>query len=388
MKNKVGPPVEGNDFFGREKEFNYVWKLLQDENNLIFPSPRRVGKTSFALKHIAYAKANQWHTISVNMEKVTSETKFIELLIEQLKTLSNWEKIKDKGEKIIEGLKSLKPKLNLGSVELQLEWKEKKEDLYKEVFSLFNHNEKTLIFIDELTVLLHNIITKDETAGKQNATDFLELLRSIRQVPKSKIRWIFCSSVGIENFMLKHQLSFTMNDTMDYKLKSFTVEESHQMLTLLAKSNNLSLSDELITAIIAKLDYCQPYFLQIIFEKIKSLHSVEDIPIDQAIIPLAYESILTGKHFNTWIERLEEQYQNDQDMAFKILKHICQERKSKREQLLNALSGNTNESWENEKKLSDLLYMLSNDGYLTEESGFYQFQSPLLRDFWFKRFVK
>jgi uncharacterized protein len=32
--------------------------------------------------------------------------------------------------------------------------------------------------------------------------------------------------------------------------------------------------------------------------------------------------------------------------------------------------------------------MLTNDGYLIEEDGLYQFRSPLLRDFWFNRFVK
>ena len=38
--------------------------------------------------------------------------------------------------------------------------------------------------------------------------------------------------------------------------------------------------------------------------------------------------------------------------------------------------------------LSRLLYMLKNDGYLTENSALYLFRSPLLRDFWLKRFVR
>ena len=35
-----------------------------------------------------------------------------------------------------------------------------------------------------------------------------------------------------------------------------------------------------------------------------------------------------------------------------------------------------------------VLRMLLNDGYLLEKNGKYTFRSPLLRDFWFDRFVK
>lgn len=36
----MGPPVTGNDFFGREDELGYAWLLLQNGNNLMLPSPK------------------------------------------------------------------------------------------------------------------------------------------------------------------------------------------------------------------------------------------------------------------------------------------------------------------------------------------------------------
>jgi len=52
VKNVVGAPAEGNDFFGRTKEIERAIELLEDGNNLILAAPRRVGKSSFARKLI------------------------------------------------------------------------------------------------------------------------------------------------------------------------------------------------------------------------------------------------------------------------------------------------------------------------------------------------
>ena len=45
MKIFVGPPVEGINFFGREKEQRQLWRKLET-NNLLMLAPRRIGKTS------------------------------------------------------------------------------------------------------------------------------------------------------------------------------------------------------------------------------------------------------------------------------------------------------------------------------------------------------
>jgi len=71
-----------------------VWERIQNGNNLIFPSPRRVGKTSFAFKIADRAQAEGWRTVKLNLEKVTSEQKLVELFIEELKNGSQWEKNK------------------------------------------------------------------------------------------------------------------------------------------------------------------------------------------------------------------------------------------------------------------------------------------------------
>lgn len=387
MEIKTGTPVEGDDFFGREKELAYAWKRIKAGNNLIFPSPRRVGKTSFALKLLEIAKKEGWHTISINLEKNAGEKEFIETFVDELKKLSNWEILKEKGNSFLNFLKQFKPSFEHGAIKVSLEWQNHKEDVYKQLADLLDHEKPTLIFMDELTVLLSNIIKQED--GQRNVASFLHWMRELRIKSGSKIRWIFCSSVGIENFTHTNRLGKTMNDVPDYLLKSFDVDTSKAMLEKLGNDNDLELSEEINEAIVQKISFCLPFFLQIMFEKISYLHEVEGIRKDINIVNAAYKLLIDGGDFNTWIERIDEQYGSKAKYAFIILKHICQENQgSKRDNLVNVLSAIIQDIEEVENLVSDLLYMLKNDGYLLEENSMYIFRSPLLRDFWFNRFVK
>jgi len=386
MKNIIGPPVVGDDFFGRDDELNFVWGLIESGNNIVLPSPRRVGKTSFALRLIEIAQSKGWNVISINMEQNSGEQDFVETFVEELKKLSTWEKVKDKGNKLLDLLKQFKPSVDYGEVRFTLDWQLHKEETYHQLANLLDQNKETLIFLDELTALLNTIIKEDD--GLKNTIHFMHWMREFRQ-KKSKIRWLFCSSVGIENFTHTYGIGNTMNDTQDYALRSFNVLVSKSMLSKLSIDNNLPLSDELQSAIINKLIYCTPYFLQLMFLKINFLHTIESKPLDDLIVEIGFKELTEEKHFNTWIERIEEQYGDLKNYAFSMLSHICLEKTgTKRTSLENIISKTIQDQEEVQKIVSKLLYMLKNDGYLIEENGLHGFRSPLLREFWYNRFVQ
>lgn len=48
ITNKVGPPVTGDDFYGRTEELSRAIKYLDTNHSLVLSAPRRIGKTSFA----------------------------------------------------------------------------------------------------------------------------------------------------------------------------------------------------------------------------------------------------------------------------------------------------------------------------------------------------
>jgi uncharacterized protein len=387
MEIKTGAPVEGDDFFGREKELEYVWKRIKAGNNFILPSPRRVGKTSFVLKLLVMAEKEGWKTISLNLERNKSEQAFVEELLEEIKKISIWEKIKSKGTKLTETFKNLKPTFEHGDYKVSLEWNQVKDDIYKQLAEIIDHEKPTLIFMDELTVLLSNILKQEN--GHFQVSNFLHWMRDLRIQSGSKIRWVYCSSVGIENFTHLHNISATLNDVTEYMLKSFDAQTSKSMMKLLGESNDLKLKDEIQNEIIEKLAYTIPYFIQLVFEKILYFKEVEDVHLNTEIVQLAYDALTIGSHFNPWIERINIQYESNTKYAFSVLKFLCQEKNGvNRESLMNSISNLELDHIETEILLGNVIYMLSNDGYILNDEGLYRFRSPLLRDFWLNRFVQ
>ncbi len=85
INNITGSPVEGENFFGREKELEFAWNHINKGNSLILSAPRRVGKSSFAKKILTLAKSKGWNTLEINLEEIKSEEGFIKIFIEGLK---------------------------------------------------------------------------------------------------------------------------------------------------------------------------------------------------------------------------------------------------------------------------------------------------------------
>lgn len=79
MKNKVGIPARGNDFFKRETEVQKILLRLADGNNLQITAPRRVGKTSI-LWHLRDNKINGYTYVYIDTEAVADTEDFQETI--------------------------------------------------------------------------------------------------------------------------------------------------------------------------------------------------------------------------------------------------------------------------------------------------------------------
>lgn len=386
MNNKTGSPVIGDDFFGREKELEFAWGKINTGNSFILAAPRRVGKTSFALRLLDLAKEKNWNILQINLEEIKTEAGFVTLFIEKIKQQSWWQKIKDGSGIIDRLLTSIKPTFEHEGIKASLEWQSKKPDIYETLKKLVDHGENTLIMVDEVTILLNSFLV-DKEDGVQNATFFLNWLRSFRQVAGTKIRWVFCSSIGIDNFTHQHQLSYTFNDVDSFPIGAFDLETGRQLLIELSKSDNVSLPDEIISSILSKIGWQLPYFIQLFYSKIIYSKQVEDQPLTEATVQGVYKKLISEKHLNTWDERLKD-YGILETNARLVLNRLCRiPTGEKRELLETALVARIDDSDERKKVLSQLLYMLANDGYLAENDGRYIFRSPLIKDFWYNRFI-
>ena len=67
MRNIIGPPVVGDDLYGRDYELARLWEHLENGEHLLMLAPRRVGKTSLMLD-LKQAPRENWDVIPVDVE--------------------------------------------------------------------------------------------------------------------------------------------------------------------------------------------------------------------------------------------------------------------------------------------------------------------------------
>ena len=373
---KTGLPVEGDDFYGREKELQYAWDYhLSKGVSLKLSAPRRVGKSSFAKRMLKIAEGNGWKTMYLDLEGLSDESVFVKEFKKELESAKWWDKA---GEIVLKTFESIK--LDVGEIDGNV-WR---NDTYGKIKRLIEKEEKMLIVVDELTIYLNHLLTLDD--GKEKVEFFLEWLRKFRQT--TKVRWIFCSSVGIDSFASMHQLSKHLNDLHPYPIGAFSELEAKDFISRLEVDEKAQFTEENIQYVLDKIKWYLPFFIQIFVEKINHIIVIENKRLSNDTIDEAYNRLIKENIFNTWSERLKDYGEYEYDARI-MLKQCTLPEGVSRENLLALLSSRKGD-WDIEKletRVAELLTMLQNDGYLVEENGKYIFRSPLIRDFWYRRFI-
>ena len=386
ISNKIGPPVEGEDFFGREKEIRKANRLLDSNHSLLLSAPRRIGKSSLAKRLIEEKKQQGWKCVYIDLEETTTEEGFLRLVIESFKKNGIWKQLTVGMSKGVATLLDRIEKVTIGGVvDFNIGKREEQEDLYKNLKELIKHDEDTFIVVDELTLFL-GILNKSEN-GAEKVAFILNWLRSLRQVSKTNVRWLFCGSVGLRNFTSAMNLGYTINDLMEFGLGELSREEAKGLLSGLCKSEDMEMSEELINYTLDKLHWNIPYFIQVIFSKLAEEYEDE---VTKESIDIAYNKLCSENYLSTWSERLSE-YREFEVPARQILKSLStQPAGMERDAMLNILMTGQDASKveEIDYLLSKVLEMLENDGYILKMDSIRAFRSPLLRDYWFNKFVQ
>ena len=337
LKLKIGSPVAGEDFFGRNAELRKAETLIED-NNLMLAAPRRVGKTSFAKRLMEVQSAKGWNTIFIDLEEITNTEHFFKAFYDELMTL---------------------PESN---------------DDFKELAEVLNMlDNHTLIVFDELTVLLESLSALND--GDQMVRTFLNQFRALRSATTEKCSWLICSSVGVRNFTTQHNLSDTINDVADFDLGAFSDEEATAFVAQLSQSIGVEINGKVTRYMLDKIGWNIPYFIQLILSRLPIGE------ISKANIDDAYNGLLQTGSFDTWHERLNKEYGKNKDAAKLVLQYLCIDAKGKsRDSIYNHVYAKypTIES----DDFGLLLRALMTDGYLVRTDNLYRFRSPLLRDYW------
>jgi uncharacterized protein len=389
MRNIIGSPAEGDDFFDRPKQLAKLRRELNNLANILLVAPRRVGKTSLVIRLCEEWRSDQKRkAVFLNVEGRSDELAFAEKLIEELAKAGLNPEILTRAMGVFTKIRqSLGGKIGVPGLEVSLGEAADVDHstLGKVLESVFRKIEEgdnqVLIAIDELPEFL--LVLQKAEDGPRRVIAFLHWLRELRQTYRKKIRWVFLGSIGLDNFVEDQKLQKLINDLQISTVEAFSSDEADAFLKQLGESNELALKETERTEIIRLVGWPLAYHLHLVFHELRDLESRS--------ISTAFQSLLQPQklaYFDTWHERIEVQFSASDAAACKsILGHLCKHPDGRaREHILAVLMAKPSAEVDKvEEQLGRLLIVLQRDGYLLESPGRYAFRSFLLREYWHRR---
>ena len=248
VKNIIGKPVAGPDFFGRDREVQELRRICEDEHVLLL-APRRVGKTS--LLHALAADINRGSSVVAAYASVAAaknEPQFVEATLRSIYETKAGKRLKpnsvatwiQKHGRRVRGIKVAGTGVDVDGY--AREW----QDEANRVFAgILQARHPWLILIDELPIFVLTIAGHDATG--ERVRSFLQWFRNLRQLPEAstKLRFVLAGSVGLDSVTRRHRLTDTINDLRDWRLGPYDAETADRFLAELARSYRMDVGLEL-----------------------------------------------------------------------------------------------------------------------------------------------
>lgn len=390
VTNRVGRPVRGDDFFGREQEQGQCWEGL-DSDHLLLLAPRRVGKTSLMLRLKDDAVAQGYEAAYMSSAEATDEAAFVQRLYETVGELKAWHGI---WQRLSDGpagrmLRSIQ-KIEAGGFSVELGGAEREQWALlgeKLARAIEQQEGKCLLLIDELPVFVLSLLRQDPSG--ERAKRFLTWFRGLRQRSSDDgLRWLLAGSIGLDTVAARLSLGDTINDLRIFHLGPFSQEVADALLRELATTHELPLSEEVRSHILHRVGWTIPFYLQLIFSELRGrcngvrpvIHDVDAV-FDDLLRPAK------KAYFDYWRQRLAEELgKPDAGYALVLLNAVAMdENGTSRSSLSQVLSQHIRNSGQRKEKLRYLLDVLESDGYIVDSGERFLFRSPLLREFWVRR---
>lgn len=379
MQNIVGAPVTGENFYGRTKEIKRALEKLKDGNSLILSAPRRVGKTSFSKKIIELLENENWLGIYINMEHLKDEMALYNELADKLYEKRNiYERISRGAKLFLE-----RTSFTIKDASIRYQDPNARNTIRKNILQIINdaeRKEKILFVFDELAVFLNEISKKGQTP--EEAKSFLNWLRSVRQESSEKAVWIFCSSISIENYLSKYDLSSTTNDMLPFDIGEMPETEALGLIQKLAEQASLTIPTPVQKHILTLLGVALPHNIQALFSAIIDEMPEGKTTINKKVVFDAYNYLVkNATYFGTWYQRLRD-YTDEEANLKKILHFMCNQPEGVTEAQLAIVVFDIPDEHDF-ARLAHIMRILLHDGYIIKGiDNRYSFRLNLLKDYW------
>ena len=393
MRNIVGIPAKGEDFYHRQNEIDKISSRLRAGNNLQIAAPRRVGKTSI----LHFLKDNQvdGHIyVYVDTERVDNEQDFYKKLLKaivKIELITSSQKLayllKEK-LKFFKGIKSIKV-MGHG---IDFSEDDQVPDFYEEITNFLSgfelEEDKKLIFlIDEFPQTILNIIDRNSGNTKE-AIQFLQSNRELRLNADilGKIQFVYTGSIGLNHTVASINASAFVNDLNSTDVAPLTPEEAAELVNILLQDKGITIADNCLVYLLDKIKWLIPFHIQLAVQEMTML-SREAMTIVIETIDRAFDQMVDSRnhnHFEHYYSRLRTQFKGaDFKFAEAILNIAAVEGMISKGTIYDqAVAFHVND------QVRQIVEILAYDGYINNNADIqtYQFNSPLVR-LWWQKFI-
>lgn len=391
-QNVCGAPVQGDNFYGRTKEIEDIWARLATDHVLL-TAPRRVGKTSimYRLQTTAANRAEWFGGVYYSAEAAVDEIHFLAGLFAEIAKSPRCGHVESALARNRRGeVAGRVAKLSVASLSMELRnstttWTTLAAELQDAVQGLPPQG-RLLVMVDELPVFLLRLLADDR--GRAEA--FLSWFRSFRQGRPERsndVRWLVAGSIGLTPLAAREHWTRLINDLRDSSVGELSAAEASGLLDALCQRHQVRVSDVVKRALLDRLGWPIPYFIQLIVDALRGL------PPDGSDGNGAVKAVFAAlcgpearKNFAPWWERLHDELgATNAAAAARVLTACAESPLGVPSDTVDAsLAGFWTDAARDEQRRW-LLEILEHDGYLVYVDKRWRFRSPLLREVWLER---
>ena len=375
-RNIVGPPVIGDDCFGREA-FVQEFEQRLETSSVLLLAPRRWGKTSVLRVLRDRDSANRHYFDLYHLENAS------DFVAEVAATLAGpVARVRQKIGEILDRTLGRVNDIRIGELALELRdhlagepsW----QDTAASVFGSVPAGH-VLIF-DEFPVLAKTILDTSPT----DAAALLRVLRHQRQRDQPP-RMVFAGSTSLPEVCRRAALSDTINDLDLLPLPRFDRQIASELLRRLFASEAVPLDARSLNAILEIVGPEVPFFLQVLTRALLSEVRDTDAAVTPALVKRVYQDVLLGPDYRAYLDdfhgRLDRSYlPGERDVATTVLSALSRRREGLEQR---ALRDELVDHQRDEDLLDRVLLLLEGDFYVSRDGeGRYRFANRYLADWW------
>lgn len=374
--------------FDRTQETAALWRQFKDGRNLLMLAPRRIGKTVL-LNHLRDSAVEQgFRAIVLDVEGFREEKDFFRQCCAAIQEELNT------GAKVMTAFSQRLSQMLRGNAGgsgdwrqwlMHTDWQEFADHL---LAHLDDHADEPpwLILVDELPVFVQALQSRD---GAQAIGHFLYWLRNMRQKYR-RVRWLYTGSIGLDSVARRYSVEGALNDLEPFPLSPFDSQTARDFLTDIAKRRGCTLDENAADAILRRLGWFSPYYLEKIAED-GCTQAGANGTLSLARANAAMDNMLDlskRTYWSTWREHLDRNFpEPERSRLYALLESVARDESGAgRDTLLSAL--NRGGEPVGEAILRNLLDTLLADGYLcVNDNRRYRFRMNLLREWWLRYVV-